>query len=487
MRDDSAKKPGALPRAIQPVSRRELLRQSACGFGYLAFLGLTAQSSLARGAGGVDGNPLAARAPHFAPKAKRVIFLFMHGGVSSIDTFDPKPDLEKWHGHPPPPSVKPEVAFAETGSLMKSPWEFKKYGRSGIEVSSLFPNVASCVDDICVIRSMHSDLVSHGGANLQLHTGDGVFIRPSMGAWVLYGLGTENENLPGFITLSPTFYHGGGQNYGSAFLPAAYQGTRIGDGYTRATDLKIDNLRAGDPQQRRQLDLLERRNRRQLAEIGHDARLEARIQSYELAFRMQMEAPQVMDISEESQDTLDLYGIGVEPTDDFGRQCLLGRRFSEAGVRFVQVSHSLPNYWDQHSSLYRKHSQNARKVDKPIAGLLKDLKRRSMLEETLVIWGTEFGRSPAVQGEIGVKAGRDHNNYGFSIWMAGGGVRPGMTYGATDEFGWHAVENRVHIRDFHATVLHLLGLDHTQLTYRHGGRDFRLTDVGGEVQKAILL
>ena len=464
------------------TSRRELLRHCACGFGYLAFLGIAAED--VRGGIPTTGyvDPLAPKPPHFTPRAKRVIFLFMHGGVSHVDTFDPKPLLTKMDGQPVPPSAKPIVTFSQTGNLLKSPWKFKKYGQSGIEVSDLFPHIGGSIDDICVIRSIHSDFVSHGGAHLQLNTGHGILARPSMGSWLLYGLGTENHNLPGFITISPSFFHGGAQNYGSAFLPAVNQGLRIGDGYTPGTKLKISNLEATDPQQRLQLDLLQENNREHLLTIGHDARLEARIESYELAFRMQMEAPGVFDISGETKETLALYGIGEEPSDDFGRQCLLGRRFSEKGVRFVQVSHSMPNYWDQHSDLYNGHQSNARKVDKPIAGLLKDLKQRGLLEDTVVIWGSEFGRSPTVQG----RDGRDHNPNGFTMWIAGGGVKGGMTYGATDDFGWFAIENKVHIHDFHATMLHLMGLDHTKLTYRYGGRDFRLTDVHGEVQHAII-
>ena len=468
--------------SLHQVSRRDLLRDFANGFGYLAFLALAAEDAARAATGSGYTNPMAPQAPHFPAKAKRIIFLFMHGGASHIDTFDPKPKLTELDGQPMP-GKKPGVTFSETGNLMKSPWQFRRYGQSGIEVSDLFPNVGNCIDDICVIRSMHSDLVSHGGAGLQLQTGSGVFIRPSMGSWLLYGLGTENQNLPGFITISPPHVHGGAQNYGSAFLPAAFQGTRIGDGATPFSEPKIENLEPADPEQRLQLDLLKSRNRRRLETSGHDPRLEARIESYELAFRMQAEVPQVMDLSKESKETMELYGIGEEPTDEYGRQCLLARRFAESGVRFVQVSHSYPrNYWDQHGNLFKGHSANARKVDNPIAGLLKDLKRRDMLKDTLLIWGTEFGRSPAVQG----KDGRDHNNYGFTCWMAGGGVKGGMTYGATDEFGWYATENKVHIHDFHATVLHLMGLDHTKLIYHHAGGDHRLTGVAGEVQHAII-
>jgi hypothetical protein len=465
-------------------SRREFLKNTSCGFGYLAFLGIAADAAERERIPNVAAGPLTPKRPAFAPKAKRIIFLFMHGGVSHIDTFDPKPKLVQMDGQAPPAGSKPAITFSQTGNLMKSPWTFQHFGQSGIEVSELFPQIGSCIDDICVIRSMHSDLVSHGGALLQLMTGNGILARPSMGSWVLYGLGTENQNLPGFLTISPTFYHGGTQAYSSAFLPAVYQGVRLGDGNTPAKEMRFESLAVADPEQRLQLDLIEARNREALSRAhDDDSRLEARIQSYELAFRMQMSIPEVMDLSKESKATMALYGIGTEPTDDFGRQCLLARRFSEKGVRFIQVSHSYPrSYWDQHSNLYKGHSANAQKVDKPVAGLLKDLKQRGLLEDTLVIWGTEFGRSPAVQGSDG----RDHNNNGFTIWMAGGGVKGGITYGATDDLGWFAVEDKVHIRDFHATVLQLMGLDHKKLVYRYAGRDWRLTDVGGEVQQKIL-
>ena len=300
-------------------------------------------------------------------------------------------------------------------------------------------------------------------------------------------MGTENENLPGFINISPPFVHGGGQNYGSAFLPAVYQGTSIGDGGTQFVQGEIPNLTASEKdivQQRRQLDLMKKWNKDHLQTRTYDARLEARIEAFELAFRMQQHAPEALDFSKESKSVLDLYGIGVEPTDEYGRQCLLARRLAQRGVRFIQVSHSYPrNYWDQHSKLREGHEKNSKKVDKPIAGLLKDLKNLGMLEDTLLVFGTEFGRSPAVQG----KDGRDHNPTGFTIWMAGGGIKPGIRYGATDEFGWYAVENKMTLNDFHATVLHLMGLDHTKLTYRHAGRDFRLTDVAGRVPQEILI
>ena len=463
------------------LSRRELLGRVACGFGGVALAGLLADEAAAA----PEGNPLAPRPPHFPARARRVIFLFMHGGVSHVDTFDPKPKLAALHGKPLP-FAKPKFEFAPTGNLLRSPWKFHKHGRSGIEVSELFPEISSCIDDVCVLRSMNGgNQVSHGPALLTLHTGDGVFNRPSVGAWVLYGLGTENKDLPGFIALSPSVYHGGAQNYGSAFLPACFQGTRIGDGFTPFRDARLANTSPGEdaPLQRRQLQLLRRVNRRHRERSGDDARLDARIEAFERAFRMQAAAPRVLDLSGETKETLALYGVGVEPTDEFGRQCLLARRLVEAGVRFVQVNFSYPrNYWDAHSGLRSNHSTNARKVDRPMAALIKDLKRRGLLEDTLVVWGTEFGRTPAAQGNDG----RDHHPHAFSMWLAGGGVKGGLAHGKTDEFGYYAIEDKVTMPDFHATLLHLLGLDHTRLTYRHAGRDVRLTDVRGEVIRAIL-
>lgn len=465
------------------ISRRKLLAQSACGFGNVALLGMLANQ--ARGGEARSANPLAAKEPHFPAKAKRVVFLFMHGGVSHVDSFDPKPKLTEMNGQPLP-IAKPKFEFAPTGNLLASPWKFQRYGKSGIEVSDLFPLTGSCIDDICVIRSLNGgDQVSHGPALLNINTGSGVFARPSMGAWTLYGLGTENDNLPGFISLSPSLYHGGAQNFGSAFLPASFQGTRIGDGSTSFTEAKLSNLAPGDDPslQRLQLDLLNERNRAALEKIGDDPRLEARIAAFEMSFRMQAEAPVVMDLARETAETHTKYGVGVEPTDEFARQCLLARRCLEAGVRFVQVNFSFPrNYWDAHGDLRNNHTTNAKKVDQPIAALLTDLRARGMLDDTLVIFGTEFGRTPAAQGGDG----RDHHPHAFSVWMAGGGVRGGMTYGQTDDFGYYVAENKVTMPDFHATILHLLGLDHERLTYRHAGRDYRLTDVHGNVVKEIV-
>lgn len=464
------------------ISRRHLLRQSACGFGNLAFLSLLAQSAMAEL---VNSGPLTPRSPSFPATAKRVIFLFMHGGVSHVDSFDPKPKLTELNGQPLP-VAKPKFEFAPTGNLLASPWQFQPYGESGIEVSELFPLIGSCIDDICVIRSMNGgDQVSHGPALLNINTGSGVFARPSLGAWTLYGLGTENQNLPGFISLSPSLYHGGTQNYGSAFLPASFQGTRIGDGSTNFRETQLSNLAPGDDPtlQRLQLDLLMQRNRQHIAKVGDDPQLEARIASFEMSFRMQAEAPEVMDISRETSETQARYGVNIEPTDEYARQCLLARRCLEAGVRFVQVNFSYPrNYWDAHGDLRNNHTTNAKKVDQPIAALLQDLKQRGLFEDTLVIFGTEFGRTPAAQGTDG----RDHHPHAFSVWLAGGGVKGGMTYGQTDEFGYYVQDNKVTMPDFHATILHLLGLNHEHLTYRHAGRDYRLTDVFGNVVKDIL-
>ena len=467
----------------QPLTRREMLTQCGTGFGMTALLGLMAeQSQAANVAAGKSLNPMFPHAPMFAPKAKRVIYLFMHGGPSQVDTFDPKPLLTRDSGKPFP-GEKPRVQFAQTGNLLGSPWEFKKYGQSGIEVSDLFPNVAQHVDDLCVVRSLYGSNPAHGGALLAMHTGSDTFIRPSMGSWITYGLGSENQNLPGFITICPTLGHGGVQNWSSAFLPAAFQGTPIGNASIPAKSAAINYIRnnelTGDLQ-RMQLDMLKDMNEDQLKHFGSDPQLEGRIQSFELAFRMQTEAPELMDISHESAATLDMYGINQNPTDNFGRQCLLARRFCEKGVRFVQCTHSYK--WDQHGDLKNGHTKNALEVDKPIAALLHDLKQRGLLEDTLVLWGGEFGRTPTAQGNDG----RDHNPHGFCCWMAGGGVKPGFVYGATDDYGYYAVEDKMHIHDLHATMLHLLGIDHKKLTYRYGGRDYRLTDVAGEVATKII-
>ena len=463
--------------------RRTLLRQSACGFGLLGLAGLLAEQGLI--AATALENPLAPRAPHFPARAKRVIFLFMHGGPSHVDTFDPKPRLAQDNGKPIP--FKRSLTFAEgkLGGLMKSPWEFKQYGESGIAASELFTQVGAHADELCMIHSMVSDGVDHGGAVLELQTGTINFSRPSMGAWVLYGLGTDNQNLPGFITIMPSLYHGGSKHWGSSFLPGAYQGIPIGNDKMEAKDLKdepIEHLRTRGvtgEQQKYELEMLQKLNQQHAAARESDPKLEARIQAFELAARMQIEASDVFSIDKESPETRKLYGLDDPVTYDFGWQCLLARRLTERGVRFVQCSHSLK--WDQHSELARLHYKNGREVDHPIAGLLTDLKARGLLADTLVLWGGEFGRTPFAQGD-----GRDHNPYGYTMWMAGAGVKKGTIYGATDEFGYHAVEDRMHIHDLHATILYLLGLDHEKLTYPYGGRNFRLTDVQGVVAHKII-
>lgn len=458
------------------ISRRAMLQQSACGFGLLGLAGMLQAGE----------NPLAVRQPHFTPKAKRMIFLFMHGGPSHIDTFDPKPRLTTDNGKPLP--FKRPLTFAEgqTGNLMKSPWEFKNYGQSGLPVSFLFPHVGSVVDDLCIIRSMVGDSVDHGGALLQLHTGSQVFTRPSMGSWVVYGLGTNNQDLPGYITIKPTLAHGGAKNWSSAFLPGVFQGTAIGNSGLKIEDIEgepieyLKNKGLNSDQQRFELDMIQKINRRHAEARKFDPELEARIEAFELAFRMQSQAPESFEVEKETDATKKLYGLDDPVTRDFGWQCLLARRLAERGVRFIQCSHSYK--WDQHSELVKRHTSNAAEVDKPIAGLIKDLKSRGLLDDTLVLWGTEFGRTPVVQGGDG----RDHNPYGFTVWMAGGGVRPGIAYGSTDEFGYYAAEDRMHIHDLHATILHLMGMDHERLTYFYGGRNFRLTDVHGVVAKKML-
>ncbi len=462
----------------RPLSRRTLLRQSACGFGSLGLMGLL---------NGETVDPLAPKQPHFAPRAKRVVFLFMHGGPSAMDTFDPKPRLDRDDGKPLP--FDRPMVFGngkEMGNLMKSPWKFKRYGQSGTEVSDLFPHIGSCIDDICVMRSMVGDSVAHGGAMLQLHTGSHVFTRPSMGSWMLYGLGSDNHDLPGYIGIRPSMTHGGVRNWSSAFLPAAYQGTAIGNSKVPVKELQIpiENLvRNGmsTDLQRYELDMVQKINRQHAMTREFDSELDARIQALELAFRMQAKAPEAFDVEKESAATKKLYGLDNPETADFGWQCVLARRLLERGVRFVECWHS-NSQWDQHRELVRLHTKNAREVDLPIAGLLKDLKARGLLKDTLVLWGGEFGRTPLVQGGDG----RDHNPYGYTMWMAGAGVKAGTTYGATDEFGYHAVEDRMHLHDLHATILHMMGFDHKKLTYRYSGRDFRLTDVAGEVAHKIL-
>ena len=460
------------------ISRRQLLCTSAVGFGNLALAAMVGGEASA-------ANPVATRATHHPARAKRVIFLFMKGGPSHLDTFDYKPQLQKDDGKPLP-FDKPRVQFAATGNLLGSPWRFRKRGQSGIEVSDLFPNVAECVDDLCILNSVHGTNAAHGGALLKLHTGSDTFVRPSMGAWVTYGLGTENDNLPGFITICPTLAHGGVKNWGSAFLPAYCQGVPLGVASKPSSEAQVKYIQSpkwSRDLQRLQLDMLAKVNRDHLKTTGPNSALEARINSFELAFRMQAEVPVIQDISDETEATRRLYGLDEQVTEDFGRQCLLARRFAERGVRFIQVTHSDTNVqWDQHGNLREGHTKNALEVDRPIAGLLRDLKQRGLLHDTLVMWGGEFGRTPVAQG----KDGRDHNPEGFTMWMAGAGVKGGFKYGATDEYGYYAVENKMHVHDLHATLLHLMGMDHLRLTHRYAGRDFRLTDVSGHVHTGIL-
>jgi hypothetical protein len=462
------------------LSRRDLLRVSSTGFGSLALAGLLAESGEA--ASSASPNPLAVKAPHFPPRAKRVIFLFMHGGPSQVDTFDYKPLLKRDHGKPLP-FARPKVVSSETFNLLQSPWEFKQYGHSGMWVSDLFPQIAKHVDDICFVKSMHGSNSRHGGALLELHTGSDTFVRPSMGSWITYGLGSENQSMPGYVTICPTQSHGGANNYSSAFLPAPYAGTPVGSVGIQAKEAKIPFITNSETPrdiQRMEIDLTQEMNRAQLEITGPDRALEGRIESFELAFRMQAEAPELQDLSKESAATRRLYGLDNPITQDFAHQCLMARRLSERGVRFVQVSHTYK--WDQHSQLRRDHEQNAREVDQPISALLTDLKERGLLKDTLVLWGGEFGRTPTAQGADG----RDHNPEAFTVWLAGGGIKPGLQYGSTDDYGYYSVENKVHFHDLHATILYLLGLDHTRLTYRYAGRDFRLTDVHGNVVRDII-
>jgi hypothetical protein len=465
-------------------SRRSALQTLGCGFGYLALAGLAAQEQ-ARATTTPVSNPLAPKAPHFKPRAKRIIFLFMQGGVSQVDSWDYKSRLIEEDGKMLDFEDLRSVARAVKSPqmrAMKSLWNFSQHGQSGIWASDLFPEMAKHLDEMCLVRSMHTDGIAHGPATLFLHTGTTTFVRPSMGSWVTYGLGTENANLPGFVTISPSLGNGGPRNYGNAFLPAVYQGTPIGRAGVLAKDATIRNLQPARSmdEAKKQFDLLRDLNAEQLAQKPGESELEAVINSYELAWRMQGAAPEVLDFKNESPETLALYGIDEDKTDNFGRQCLLARRLCEAGVRFVQVNYGDNTNnpaWDQHSNL-KKHGDHAKAVDKPVAGLLTDLKRRGLLEDTIVWWGSEFGRTPYAEKN---GTGRDHNPAGFSLLLAGGGFKKGVAYGETDEFGHHAIVNKVHMHDLHATLLAALGLDHEKLTYRYAGRNFRLTDVYGNV------
>ncbi|WP_339735080.1 DUF1501 domain-containing protein [uncultured Gimesia sp.] len=459
--------------SLPPFTRREMLTRSGMGMGMLALAGLTEKEN-AQAAG--SKTPITR---HHPAQAKQVVHLFMNGGPSHVDTFDPKPLLNKFHGKPlPNPNLPTE---RKTAGALGSPFQFKKYGESGIEVSELFQKTAAHIDDMCIIRSMHSDIPNHEPSLLLMNCGDNALPRPSFGSWVNYGLGSLNENLPGFVVLCPNgFPVVGPKNWRSAFLPGSFQGTHLD---TKETDVSrlIENI--NNPQspqrQRRQLDLLQKINQRHLAQRGHDSLLEARIQSFELAYRMQFEASNVLDLSKEPKHIHEMYGDGLQ-----GRQLLMTRRLLEKGVRFIQVWHSGGQAWDHHSNIEKGLRQLCGQWDQPIAAFLTDLKQRGMLDSTLLLWGGEFGRTPVA--ELPAMNGRDHNHYGFSMWMAGGGVKGGHVHGATDETGFAASENKVHVHDLHATMLHLLGIDHEKLTYRYAGRDFRLTDVHGHVVKEIL-
>ncbi len=469
------------------LSRRDYLARTGCGFGALALAGLATQSARADAL----ANPLAAKPGHHPAKAKRVIFLFMQGGVSHVDSYDHKPLLDKEDGK----QLKFDDArvVANTGMrgstqrVMKPLWKFAQRGQSGKWASDLFPEVNGVIDDLCFIHSMHTEGVAHGPATLFLHCGSTSFVRPSFGSWVLYGLGSESANLPGFVSIAPSSGNGGARNYGNAFLPAIYQGTPVGRAGGPASEATIRNLASTLPSgiAQEHFDLLRELNAEQLKAKPGDAELEAVAASYELAWRMQKNAPDVMDISKETKETQKLYGIGTKETDNFGKQCLMARRLSEAGVRFVQVTYgdnTANPAWDQHSNL-PKHADHARAVDKPVAGLLADLKRRGLLEDTIVWWGGEFGRTPYAEKN---GTGRDHNPGGFTVWLAGGGFKSGFSFGATDEFGAAAVTDKVHLHDLHATILHQLGLNHEKLTFKFAGRNFRLTDVHGRVVKDVL-
>lgn len=467
--------------APAPLSRREMLKQCANGFGAVALSALLADKAY----GATPGSESLAGLPNYRARAKNVIFLYMDGGVSQVDSFDPKPRLTQDNGKPFSMTMEP-TQFDNNGSTLGSPWEFKQYGQAGTPVSELFPYVGACVDDLAIVRSMVSNFSEHNQANYFLHTGHGIAGRPSMGAWSLYGLGTENQNLPGFVVLNGGLIPSGGvENFGNGFLPAAYQASLL-----KAQAYPLSNIAPAEAvagSQQSQLDLMHQLDAQALAHLGRHDALESAISNYELAYRMQVAVPELVDIKGESEATKKLYGMDAEyeHTQAYGMQCLLARRLVERGVRFVELT--CPpiegqDRWDAHGDLVSNHSLNAKAVDQPIAGLLTDLKSRGLLDETLVIWAGEFGRTPFAQGTVG----RDHNPFGFTIWMAGGGVKPGIVYGATDEFGYKAIENRVEIHDLHATILHLLGFDHTKLTYRYSGRDMRLTDVHGNVVHDIL-
>ncbi|MCA9040230.1 MAG: DUF1501 domain-containing protein [Planctomycetaceae bacterium] len=466
------------------TTRREWLSQAACGFGSLALAGLLNREVIA-----ASNNPLAPREPMFPARAKRVIFLFMGGGPSHVDTFDYKPELIKHHGQDIDFTGVRFDTFGKQSKrkLMQPLWKFQQHGECGQQVSELFPHMAKQVDKLCMIHSMQTEGVAHGPSTLFLHTGATTLVRPSMGSWITYGLGSLNENVPGFVTLNPSPNQGGPRNYSNAFLPTIYQGTVIGRSGMKAVDSKIRNIenhQISPALQKKQFDFLQSLNKTQQQSNPHNDRLEATIDSYELAYRMQQHAPEIMDLSTETAATFEAYGINNPESEDFGRQCLLARKLAEADVRYIQVCYSDASgnpKWDQHSKMQR-HAEHAKAIDQPVAALLEDLDQRGLLEDTLVWWGGEFGRTPFSQSNDG----RDHNPRGFTVWLAGGGTKAGYAHGATDEIGHIAVDNKVHMHDLHATILYLLGLHHEQLTYRYAGRDFRLTDVAGRVVHDLL-
>ncbi|VTS02999.1 sulfatase : Uncharacterized protein OS=Pirellula staleyi (strain ATCC 27377 / DSM 6068 / ICPB 4128) GN=Psta_3494 PE=4 SV=1: DUF1501 [Gemmata massiliana] len=455
------------------ISRRDMLKSSGTGLGVLGLAGILANE--ARSAPVASANPLAPKVAHFPAKAKHVIHLFMNGGPSQVDTFDPKPELTKQHGKQAGSAgLKTE---RKTGALYKSPFSFKKYGQSGIEVSEIFPEIGACIDDICVVRSMHTNIPNHEPGLLLMTCGNTQPIRPSMGSWLTYGLGTENQNLPGFVVLCPGKPVVGPALWNNSFLPGVFQGCHIQNLDPKKVIEHIRNTSVSASTQREQLDLLNQLNGLHKDKRGSDDQLDARIQSLEIAYRMQTEAQEAFDVNREPVKIRDAYGKGY-----FADACLTARRLVERGVRMVQVFYGSGQPWDDHGEVEKGHRAKAKDSDKAVAALLRDLKQTGLLDETLVLWGGEFGRTPTSEGA----SGRDHNNHGFSVWMAGGGVKGGMTYGATDEFGFAAVDKKVHIHDLHATILHLMGIDHEKLTYRYSGRDFRLTDVAGTVVKDIL-
>ena len=455
-----------------PLTRRGMLQQTAAGFGWLAFAAMNAD--LVGASGGFE-SPLAPKLPQFPATAKRVIFLFMQGGPSHLDTFDWKPALKASGGKTVSDT---DSRKGKPGTLLEPQFKFSPQGQSGLPISELFPELSRHADDLCLLNGMHTSNAAHPQATIALQTGSVNFVRPSLGSWVTYGLGSENQDLPGFITINPVSL-GGAQNYGSSFLPASHQGTRIDLEAGGIADIR--NRHLTHSRQRSQIDLIQEMNRDLLASHPGNPELDGVIQSFELAYRMQSSVPSVLELKAESSSTIERYGIDNPLTESFGTQCLMARRLAESGVRFIQVSKS---GWDQHNNLKSALSRNCGGVDRPISALLQDLKDRDMLKDTLVLWGGEFGRSPQDQGNSG--DGRRHNNTGYSMWMAGGGVKGGIRYGATDEMGGTSVEGKIGTHDLHATILHLLGFDHTKLTYRYAGRDFRLTDVYGEVAKGIL-